>query len=124
VARVLKPGGQFLIADILSTRVKREGLMKIWGKPMGHHFWNLKRYDEEFSRSGLTINYREDISQQIKKGWGIYKNWLPKIERKLFFQNIAFRIFYVINARLNIYFLHNRQQYYIYVGSKPALSSK
>jgi ubiquinone/menaquinone biosynthesis C-methylase UbiE len=119
VHRVLKPGGKFLIADILSTREKREGIMKIWGKPMAHHFWNRKRYDEEFLKSELVINYSEDITHQVKKGWSIYRNWLPKIKRKLFFQNVAFRIFYVINARLNIYFLQNRQQYFIYVGYKP-----
>lgn len=120
VHRVLKSGGQFLIADILSTRTKREGIMKIWGKPMVHHFWNQKRYDEEFLKSELVITYSEDISHQVRKGWSIYRNWLPKIKRKLFFQNVAFRIFYIINARLNIYFLSNRQQYFIYVGNKPA----
>jgi ubiquinone/menaquinone biosynthesis C-methylase UbiE len=119
VHRVLKPGGQFLIADILSTRMKREGIMKIWGKPMVHHFWNKKRYDEEFMKSDLVINRCEDISKQVRRGWGIYRNWLPKIKRKLFFQNVAFRIFYVINARLNIYFLQKRQQYFVYVGTKP-----
>ena len=117
--RVLKPGGQFLIADILSTRKKREGIMKIWGKPMVHHFWNRNRYDEEFLKSDLVINYREDISRQVRKGWSIYRNWIPEIKKKLFFQNVAFRIFYVINARLNIYFLQKRQQYFIYVGYKP-----
>jgi ubiquinone/menaquinone biosynthesis C-methylase UbiE len=120
VTRVLKPGGQFLIADLLSTRTRREGFMKIWGKPMVHHFWNRKRYDEEFHKSELIVNSVEDISHQVRKGWSIYRNWLPKIKRKMFFQNVAFRIFYVINARLNIYFLHRRQQYLIYVGYKPA----
>jgi ubiquinone/menaquinone biosynthesis C-methylase UbiE len=119
VSRVLKPGGQYLIADILSTRKKREGLMKIWGKPMGHHFWNKKRYEEEFLKSELEINYNEDITHNVKKGWSIYRNWIPKIKRESFLQDIAFRLFYVINAKLNIYFLHSRQQYYIYVGSKP-----
>jgi len=118
VHRVLKPGGQFLIADILSTRKKREGFMKIWGKPMVHHFWSRKRYDEEFQRSELVIDHHEDISLLVKKGWSIYRNWIPKIEMESFFMNIAFRIFYIINARMNIYFLHNRQQYYIFVGSK------
>jgi SAM-dependent methyltransferase len=109
----------FLVADILSTRKKREGFMKIWGKPMVHHFWNRKRYDEEFQKSELVIDICEDISHRVRKGWSIYRNWLPKIKRKLFFQNVAFRIFYVINARLNIYFLHKRQQYLIFVGYKP-----
>jgi ubiquinone/menaquinone biosynthesis C-methylase UbiE len=119
IHRVLKPGGQFLIADILSTRNKREGIMKIWGKPMIHHFWNQTRYHHEFSKSELKIDHTEDISHRVRKGWSIYRNWLPKIEMKLFFQNVAFRIFYIINARINIYFLNKRQQYYIFVGSKP-----
>lgn len=119
VYRVLKPGGQLLIADILSSREKSEGIMKIWGKPMVHHFWNQKRYEEEFLKSELVINYREDITHQVRKGWSIYRNWIPKIKGKLFFQNVAYRIFYVINARLNIYFLGRRQQYLIYVGYKP-----
>jgi ubiquinone/menaquinone biosynthesis C-methylase UbiE len=119
VHRVLKPGGQFLIADILSTRKKREGIMKLWGKPMVHHFWNQKRYNQEFQNSELVIDHSEDITHQVRKGWSIYRNWLPQIKMKLFFQNVAFRIFYIINARLNIYFLNKRQQYLIFVGSKP-----
>jgi ubiquinone/menaquinone biosynthesis C-methylase UbiE len=119
VHRVLRPGGYFLIADILSTRKNREGLMKVWGKPMIHHFWNRKRYDAEFQKSELVIHHHEDISQRVKKGWSIYRNWIPKIEMKSFFMNVAFRIFYIVNARLNIYFLHKRQQYFIFVGYKP-----
>ena len=119
VCRVLKPGGQYLIADILSTRKKKEGIMKIWGKPMVHHFWNKKRYDEEFLNSRLKIDYNEDITKNVKDGWAIYRNWIPKIRKESFLQDLAFRLFYIINARLNIYFLHNRQQYFIYVGCKP-----
>ena len=33
--------------------------------------------------------------------------------------NVAFRIFYVINAKINIYFLKNRQHYFVFVGHKP-----
>jgi ubiquinone/menaquinone biosynthesis C-methylase UbiE len=121
VHRVLKPGGEFLIADILSTRKKTEGIMKIWGKPMVHHFWSRDRYDKELLKSDLVITYHEDISHQVRKGWSIYRNWLPKIERKSFLLNVAFRIFYIVNARLNSYFLRCRQQYFIFVGSKPGL---
>ena len=121
VCRVLKPGGQYLIADILSTRKKKEGIMKTWGKPMVHHFWNKERYDYEFLNSRLETSYNEDITKSVKDGWSIYRNWIPKIRRKSFFQDIAFRIFYIINARLNIHFLHRRQQYFIYVGCKPGM---
>jgi ubiquinone/menaquinone biosynthesis C-methylase UbiE len=119
IHRVLKPGGQFLIADILSTRKTKVLFRGKWGKSMVHNFWNCDRYEEEFDKSELVIDYREDISEKVKKGWSMYPKWLPKIKRKQFLQNVAFRIFYVINARLNILFLHKRQQYMIYVGSKP-----
>jgi ubiquinone/menaquinone biosynthesis C-methylase UbiE len=124
IYRVLKPGGQFLVADILSTRKKGEGLMKIWGKYMVHHFWNRKRYDEEFEKSDLVVSSCEDISHRVNKGWSIYRNWLPEIKRKSFFQNVAFRIFYVINVKLNMYFLRRRQQYLIYVGFKPVYNNR
>jgi ubiquinone/menaquinone biosynthesis C-methylase UbiE len=119
VHRVLKPGGQYLIADLLSTRKKREGIMKIWGKPMVHHFWNIDRYDAELLKSDLAVDYQEDITLHVKKGWSFYRNWIPKIKRKAFLMNVAFRIFYIINVRLIIHFLHKRQQYFIFVGHKP-----
>jgi len=120
VHRVLKPGGQYLIADILTTRIKREGLMKFWGKTMVYHFWNKKRYEEEFLKSELEISYSEDITQRVKKGWSMYREWIPKVKRELFLQNVVYTIFYFINARINIHFLRSRQQYVIFVGSKPA----
>jgi len=119
VHRVLKPGGQFLIADLLTNREKREGIMKLWGKKMVHHFWHKNRYQAEFEKSELSLTYTEDISEKVRKGWSIYRNWLPAIKRKAFFLNVAFRIFYVINAKLNIHFLRHRQQYFIFVGNKP-----
>jgi ubiquinone/menaquinone biosynthesis C-methylase UbiE len=119
IHRVLKPGGQFLVANILSTRKKREGVLKIWSRQMVHHFWTKKRYDQEFHESDLNILHYEDISARVKKGWGLYRNWLPVIKRKELFQNVAYRIFYIINIKMNMYFLTSRQQYVIYVGEKP-----
>ena len=120
IHRVLKPGGQFLIADILTARVRWEGFMKIWGKPMVHHFWSRSRYNKEFQDSDLLLDRTEDISIRVRKGWSLYKNWLPKIKGKTFFMDVAFRIFYVINARINIHFLKSRQHYFVFVGHKPA----
>jgi ubiquinone/menaquinone biosynthesis C-methylase UbiE len=118
IHRVLKPGGEFLIADILSTRKKWGRIMTTLGSQRVHHFWNQNHYYDEFLKSELVINYREDITHQVIKGWSVYRGWIPKIKRKQFFQNVAFRIFYIINVRLNNYFLH-KQQYFVFVGHKP-----
>jgi ubiquinone/menaquinone biosynthesis C-methylase UbiE len=117
IHRVLKPGGQFLIADILCTKKKKKRMIKLWGRSMSHHFWDHAQYQEEFTRSELKVARSEDISQHIRKGWSLYKNWLPEIKRKSFIQNIAFRIFYVLNVRFNVYFL-KKQQYHIFTGYK------
>lgn len=117
IHRVLKPGGQFLIADILTTKKKKKRMIKMWGKSMSHHFWDHTRYNEEFTRSELEVVRSEDISQHIRKGWSLYRNWLPEIKRKSLIQNIAFRIFYVLNVRFNVYFL-KKQQYQVFTGHK------
>jgi ubiquinone/menaquinone biosynthesis C-methylase UbiE len=117
--RVLKPGGEFLVADLLSTRIKLERFKKTMGSKRVHYFWNKKQYDEEFVKSGLSVNHREDITRQVNKGWSLYPGWIPKIERKQLVQNLLFRIFYIINVRLNIRYLNKGQQYFIFVGQKP-----
>jgi ubiquinone/menaquinone biosynthesis C-methylase UbiE len=120
VCRVLKPGGEYLIADILSTRPERNGIKKLWSKSMVHNFWNRKKYEDGFLNSDLEIKFSEDITPQIKKGWQMYPKWMPRLQRKMFFQNLAYRIFYYINVKLNIYFLNSSQQYVVYVGQKPS----
>jgi ubiquinone/menaquinone biosynthesis C-methylase UbiE len=118
IHRVLKPEGEFLIADILSTWTKWERNIKTLGVQRVTHFWDQNHYDDEFLKSGLVIDYREDITHQVCKGWSIYRNWIPKIRRKQFFQDVAYRIFYIINIRLNNYYLHKGQQYFVFVGHK------
>jgi ubiquinone/menaquinone biosynthesis C-methylase UbiE len=119
INRVLKPGGQFLIADILSTTKKKKGFLNLLDKRMVHHFWNRDIYESEFSNTNLAISHHEDITQQIIKGFGIYRNWLPKMKTKSFILDIAFRIFYIIHVKLNVYSLKHKQQYYVFVGNKP-----
>ena len=117
VHRILKPGGQFLIADLLTSRKKKKTMIKFWKNSMSQYFWDHTQYHEEFTRSELEVVRSEDISHNIRKGWSLYRNWLPDIKRKSFIQNIAFRIFYVLNVRFNIYFL-KKQQYQVFTGYK------
>ena len=117
IHRVLKPGGQFLIADLLYAENRRKGLLRLWGKSMSHHFWNQETYNEELGKSELETIHNVDITQEVIKGWSMYRNWLPEIKRRSFFQNIAFRLFYVINVRINMH-LMKKQQYCVFTGYK------
>ena len=119
IHRVLKPGGEFLIADLLSDRIKWESSMRKLGNKRINHFWNRSQYEDGFLKSGLEIDYREDITEQVIKGWSMYHKWIPEIKRKQFFLNVAFRLFYIINVRLNIWHLRKGQQYLVFVGHKP-----
>ena len=107
VHRVLKPGGQFLIADILTKPSEKR--FKLWSNSMSHHFWSHRQYNEVFKMLELEILKNEDISENIRKGWAMYKKWLPEIKRESLIQNIAFRIFYVLNARINLHLLKKQQ---------------
>lgn len=117
IHRVLKPGGQFLIADLLYAGDRRKGLLRLWGKSMSHHFWNHERYNEELGKSELVTIHNVDITEEVKKGWSMYRKWLPDIKRRSFFQNVAFRLFYVINVRINMH-LMKKQQYQVFTGYK------
>jgi ubiquinone/menaquinone biosynthesis C-methylase UbiE len=119
IHRVLKPGGEFLVADLLSSWTKLERNVRTLGVQRVTHFWDQNRYDDEFLKSGLVINYREDITNQVSKGWDLYHKWMPKIRMKQFFQDVAYRIFYVINIRMNNYYLRHGQKYFVFVGQKP-----
>jgi len=122
IYRVLKPKGQFLVADILSKRIKGRGIISIWKNKMHLNHWDYNSYVKEFKRSNLMNNHFEDISNQVKKGFKLYKNWLPPIKGRNFLQNMAFKFFYYVNIRLNLYLLSTRRSYCIFVGYKPDLS--
>lgn len=118
VYRVLKPGGQFLIADILTIRMKGKGLLKLLDKRMIHHYWDHNIYEKEFINSRLVVTHSEDITRQVIKGYSIYRNWLPKMKTKSILPDIAFRMFYIIHIRLNVYSLKHKLQYFIFAGNK------
>ena len=116
--RVLKPGGHFLIADILTTHKKKKWLKKSWKKKMVFHHWDKKKYEIELAKAKLIITRFEDITSGVTDGFGNYRMWLKEMKKGRFFENQFYKLFYIINARLNIYLLRTKRQYCIFSGIK------
>ncbi|MCD6565440.1 MAG: class I SAM-dependent methyltransferase [Bacteroidales bacterium] len=116
--RVLKPGGHFLIADILTSHKKKKWFKKSWKKKMVFHHWDQKKYETEFVKAKLKITRFEDITSGVTDGFRNYRTWLKDMKKGSFLENQFFKLFYIINVRLNIYLLRTKRQYCIFSGIK------
>jgi 2-polyprenyl-3-methyl-5-hydroxy-6-metoxy-1,4-benzoquinol methylase len=118
IERTLKPGGHFIIADILTRRIKMKR-RNFWKRNMVLNHWPLNNYQNGFKEANLEITQQNDITPHVIRGFQNYRRWLRERQRKGFFSDLAFGLFYAINAYLNIVLLKRRRQYMVFVGSKP-----
>jgi len=116
--RVLKPGGHFLIADILTSQKKKKWFKKSWKKKMVFHHWDQKKYKTELDKAKLKITRFEDITSGVTDGFRNYRIWLKNMKKGGFLENQFYKLFYIINIRLNIYLLRTKRQYCIFSGIK------
>lgn len=116
--RVLKPGGDFIIADILTTHNKNRWMKKKWKKKMVFHHWNKKKYEEELANAKLQITGSEDITSRVIEGFRNYRKWFKEMQKRGFLEDLFYKLFYIINIRLNIFLLRTRRQYFIFAGTK------
>ena len=117
IFRVLKPGGRFVIADILTTGTNTS-IKERWKRKMNFHHWSLHEYKKAFENSNLQMDIMEDMTENIIKGFRNDKNYFRNISNSNKAQKLAFNIFFKINIILNTYLLKNKRKYYLFVGSK------
>jgi ubiquinone/menaquinone biosynthesis C-methylase UbiE len=120
ISRVLKPGGEFLIADILKKPVRKRRFRKLWKRNMHLNHWEKETYDKEIRNAGLTVKNYSDITDKVIKGFKRYPLWMKTMKRRSFFHDQILRLFYTINILLNIRLLKSRRQYVVYSGWKEA----
>lgn len=120
VKRVLKPGGHFVIADIINRDMKEKRKMKKWKSGMSLHHWTDDEYIRTFSMHDLSLDAQNDITDMVINGFRTYRNWYQKFNSMNVFRNVAMRLFILINVKLNIHLLKTRRRYMVYTGLKVA----
>jgi len=116
ISRVLKPGGYFLIADILSTPSRDKFFMKYWNKKMRFSHWGRESYETGLSSAQLSMDGIADITEKVIFGFKMYPYWLKTMKKGNYFGDMALKVFYIINARINIRLLRKHQQYLVFSG--------
>jgi ubiquinone/menaquinone biosynthesis C-methylase UbiE len=119
VYRILKPGGQFVITDILNNKNKGTGIRKYWKKKMKMNNWPKHQYDSGFVMANLKVEYSEDITKNIIKGFENYPTWIKRMKKINFLNDFLFKFYYKIYVTWTLHGLNNRRQYYIFTGSRP-----
>lgn len=116
IERVLKPGGIFIIADILKN-TPQSYATKSWKGKMNFHHWSLEEYKNAFKETALVIDDIEDITPQIIKGFNNIDNFKAGDEYNMT-KRVLLNLFFRINVRLNTHLLRKKRLYMIFNGSK------
>jgi ubiquinone/menaquinone biosynthesis C-methylase UbiE len=118
IYRVLKPGGRFVITDILTTKGKGTGIRKFWKKKMKINNWPKNLYESGFSVANLKIDYEEDITQNVIKAFRNYPSWFKKMKKINFLNDLLFKFYYKVYLTWTLYVLNKRRLYYVFSGSR------
>lgn len=119
VYRVLAPGGRFVVADILTTNNRKNGKGTGFAGRMSFNHWTLEEYSRGFEEAGLKLEQTDDLTPRVIDGFRNYRSYLRKMKARHISETLIFRLFYLINVRLNIFLLKNRRKYILFAGTRP-----
>lgn len=119
VYRVLAPGGRFLIADILRSDNHKERKGRGFHGRMSLNHWTVREYTRGLEEAGLKLEVTDDLTQKVIDGFRNYRSYFRHMKKRGRFDSLTFRLFYLINVRLNIYLLRKRRRYILFSGIRP-----
>jgi ubiquinone/menaquinone biosynthesis C-methylase UbiE len=123
ISRVLRPEGHFVIADILTAPVRDNPLRRLWNRKMQYNNWSQHSYESGLAVANLPILSFTDITDKVIEGFQQYRYWMKTMEKGRYIEDLLLKLFYTINARLNIRLLRKRQLYAVFAGQKPFLGN-
>ncbi len=118
IYRVLKPGGEFLIADVLIPKQRKNSLIPFRQKWIKYNNWTPEQYLNSLLSVNLETNFCKDISNSIKKGIQTYRNWYKDIKINGMFYHLIARIFIFLNAKYYYHKFKHSHKYYVFAGVK------
>lgn len=116
IRRVLKPNGNFLIADILTSSYKNRYFMEKWKRKMSYFHWTKEDYSNAFKTNNLEVKYTENITKSVIKGYQGFNNWIKRKDVNSLIEFLWFRLFLYIQVKINIILLKRRREYIIFIG--------
>jgi ubiquinone/menaquinone biosynthesis C-methylase UbiE len=117
VRRVLKPTGEFVIADIVNISPKRKYLWQGWKTKMAFNHWNEADYIASFESSGLKIGYKENITNQIIRGYQGSSKWVKRDNFSSVINYLGYRLYAFVHTGYNTNMLKKKENYLLFVGN-------
>jgi SAM-dependent methyltransferase len=115
IKRVLKPGGKFLVADILRRKEDRGRSLWWWKRTMLLHHTNEKDYQGYADGNSLSYMDAYDITPEIVKGYNGHRSWIPR-ENRSWASFILLRVTLAILVRLYLKELRKHKKYMVFNG--------
>lgn len=119
--RVLKPGGEFVIADILARKKKKRVILGRWKMKMNYHHWTIEEYERSFRGTDLTVEKSNNITRRVIHGYNGYMNWVNSKHCDTYMRYIMLQTFMFIQVNLNLILLKYRRYYYVFKGRRQEL---
>ncbi len=119
IYRILKPGGVFVIADILMKPNNRNVLLRWWERRLSQNYWPLARYRARLAASGLRVESEEDITAPILKGFALHHRWFRHSTFRGPIRRMLVMIFVRLQVLRHVYYLRKVCTYNIFAGRKP-----
>lgn len=115
IKRVLRPEGQFVVADILRRSDDPGRSLWWWKKSMLLHHANEEAYLSYATGNQLNYIRSQDITEEIIRGYEGHKRWIPR-ENRSWATYVLLRLTLFILVRLYLKELRKHKKYMMFTG--------
>lgn len=116
IRRVVKPGGSFVIADILSNGKPRNMLMRWLDRRTNHIYRDHGWYRDELARAGLQVDRDADVTHEVIRGFDHARRLLRRHRHADRGGHVVARLVALVLIVRSRYYMRRACQYYVFAG--------